>query len=200
MPAQSAQSAFARQPEHDVLPLFVNRWSPRAFRSDPVPRSVLDSMVEAARWAPSSINVQPWRFYISANQDATRTQWNEAVNGFNRSWSDKAPVLVWVAARTVHGPNPLAPPESLNRHARFDTGAATVQFVLEGERHGVKAHYMGGVDIEKAHALLGLSPEEEILCALALGYPADPAGLPEHYRARERPSPRKPAREIATFR
>jgi nitroreductase len=189
---------FQRQPEHDVLPLFVNRWSPRAFRPDPVPRAILDSMVEAARWAPSSMNLQPWRFHI-ATKGPTRDAWNEAVGERNRTWSDAAGALVWVVAKTTLGLNPFAPPETPNRHAWFDTGAAAVQFVLEGERHGVKSHYMGGVDAGKAQAILGLAADEQVVCAIVVGYPADPAGLPEGLRQRETPSPRKPAGEVARF-
>ena len=190
---------FARTPEHPVLPLFVNRWSPRAFAPEPVPREVLDSMVEAARWAPSSINLQPWHFYIADRPGPTRDAWNEAVGPGNRAWSDKAPVLVWVVARKTLGPNPYAPPEKPNAHAWFDTGAAAIQFVLEGERHGLKSHYMGGVDRAKAHQVLGLDGEHEVVCALAIGHPGDPAQLADGHRARETPSQRKPHAQIATF-
>lgn len=186
-----------RQPDRPVLPLFVNRWSPRAFKPDPVPRSVLDAMVEAARWAPSSINLQPWSFHIATG--AARTKWDDLLLGNNRTWAPSAPVLVWVVARKTMGPNPFAPPEAPNRHAWFDTGAAAIQFVLEGERHGVKSHYLGGVDTAAAHERLGLDGEHEVVCAIVIGYPAAPATLPEGLRARERPSSRKPAGEIATF-
>lgn len=188
----------ARQPERDVLPLFVQRWSPRAFRPEPVPRRVLESMVEAARWAPSSINLQPWRFHITTT-GATRKLWDTAVGERNRTWSDKAGALVWVVARTSMGPNPFHPPEAPNRHALFDTGMAAIQFVLEGERHGVRSHFLGGVDVQAARELLGLAPDEEVVCAIVVGYPADPADLPEPLRRRETPSGRKPAAEIARF-
>lgn len=198
-PHAAHPQAFARTPEHPVLPLFVNRWSPRAFSVQPVARETLDSMVEAARWAPSSINLQPWRFFITNEPGATRDAWNEAVGAGNRAWSDKAPVLVWVVARKTMGPNPYAPPEKANSHAWFDTGAATIQFVLEGERHGLKSHYMGGVDRAKAHSVLGLDDEHEVICALAIGHPGDASQLAEGYRARETPSQRKPHAAIATF-
>jgi nitroreductase len=186
---------------HEVYPLFVNRWSPRSFSATPVPQSVLDSMVEAARWAPSSINLQPWRFHITVGPGPTRDAWNAAVNPSNRAWSDKAPVLVWVVAKTTMGANPYnLPGETPNRHAFFDTGAATVQFVLEGERHGIKSHYMGGVDIEKAHKILGLVADEQVVCAIVLGFPGEASDLPQALRARERPSGRKPVGEIASFR
>lgn len=197
---QQAVAVPVRQPERDVTPLFVQRWSPRAFAPQPVPRSILESMAEAARWAPSSFNLQPWRFFVADQHGPTRDAWNEAVNGFNRAWSDKAPVLVWVVAKRTMGENPFGiPAESTNRHHAFDTGAATLQFVLEGERHGVKSHTMGGVDAAKARQLLGLGDDEELLAALAVGYPADPASLPEGLRKRETPSQRKPLAAVASF-
>lgn len=188
----------AREPTAPVDPRFVQRWSPRSFLPDPVPRAVVESMVEAARWAPSSINLQPWRFYATG-QGATRALWNEAVGAGNRAWSDKAPVLVWVVARKTMGENPYAPPATPNRHALFDTGAAALSFVLEGERHGLKSHYMGGIDAAKAHALLGLDAEHEVVCAIAVGRQGPASALPEGYRAREHPSGRLLAPSIATL-
>jgi nitroreductase len=187
-----------REPAAPVDPRFVQRWSPRSFSPEPVPRAVLESMVEAARWAPSSINLQPWRFFVTG-QGATRARWNEAVGPGNRAWSDAAPVLAWVVARKTMGPNPYAPPEAPNRHALFDTGAAALSFVLEGERHGLRSHCMGGIDAARAHAILGLDAEHEVVCAIAVGRQGPAAALPEGYRAREHPSPRKPAADIATL-
>lgn len=197
--ATSQAPAPGRELSHGVLPLFVQRWSPRAFADTKVNPETLHAMVEAARWAPSSINLQPWKFFITNGPGATRDLWNTAVGAGNRPWSDKAPVLVWVVARKTMGANPYAPPEAPNRHGFFDTGAATVQFVLEGERHGLKSHYMGGVDVAKAHQILGLDAEHEVVCAIAIGHPGDAASLPENFRAREKPSQRKSASEIATF-
>lgn len=190
---------FARTPDHPVSPEFVNRWSPRSFSAKPVTAHTLHAMVEAARWAPSSYNAQPWRFFVTNSPGATRDAWNDAILPFNRTWSDKAPVLVWVAARKQFGPGFPVPPETLNRHAAFDTGAAAVQLVLEGERHGLKAHYLGGVDQAKARALLGLGDEYDLLCAIVLGHPGDGSELSEGLRAREVPSGRKPAAEVAAF-
>jgi len=193
------QSAFARQPTHEVDPRFVNRWSPRAYDPRPVPRPVLESMAEAARWAPSSINLQPWRFFLTST-GPTRDLWNTAVGERNRLWSDRAGALVWVVARTTYGPNPYNLPEDApNRHALFDTGMAAIQLVLEGERHGVRSRMMGGIDAAKAHAILGLGPHEQVVCGIAVGYPADASALPEALRQREAPNGRKPLAEIATF-
>lgn len=197
---QTLAVVTARTTEAPVDPMFVRRWSPRAFSSQTVERATLDSMVEAARWAPSSINLQPWRFFLTHTPGPTRDAWNDAVGAGNRVWSDKAPVLVWVVARKTMGANPYAPPETPNRHAFFDTGAAAVQFVLEGERHGLRSHYMGGIDAAKAHTILGLDAEHEVIAAIAIGHAGETASLPEGYRAREVPSGRKAQAEIATFR
>lgn len=194
-----AQAVHARQPAHAVLPLFVNRWSPRAYAPTPVAQADLEAMVEAARWAPSSINLQPWRFHLTRT-GATRDLWNTAVGERNRAWSDQAGALVWVVAKATMGPNPYAiPHEAPNKHAWFDTGMAAIQFVLEGERRGLKSHFLGGIDAAKAHGLLGLPADEQVVCALVVGYPTDPATLPEALRQREVPSGRKPASEIAWF-
>jgi nitroreductase len=188
-----------RSPDAPVDPRFVQRWSPRAFTDHAVAREVLDSLVEAARWAPSSINLQPWRFWLTTGPGPTRDAWNEAIGAGNRVWSDKAPVLVWVVARKTMGANPYAPPETPNRHAYFDTGAATMSLLLEAERHGLRGHAMGGIDAAKAHAILGLDAEHDVVCAIAIGHQASAADLPEGYRQRERPSGRKPASESASI-
>jgi nitroreductase len=195
---QQATVTIARHPDVPIDPAFVRRWSPRSFRSDPVPRAVLDAMVEASRWAPSSFNEQPWRFHVSAGQDTTREAWNAAVLPFNRAWSDRAPVLAFVTARRTFS-SKAVPPGTVNRHAWFDTGAAAIQYVLEGERHGVKSHYLGGIDAAKAHEILGLEEDCEVVAAIVSGYPGDAAGLPEALRGRETPSGRKPASEVAVF-
>ncbi len=199
MTTVSTPQSFARTPEHPVTPLFVNRWSPRSFTSAPVEQAALDSAVEAARWAPSSNNLQPWKFYITNGPGATRDAWNEAINPWNRSWADKAPVLVWVVARTTVPPSDKHPAGTPNRHGLFDTGAAALQLVLEAERHGLKAHYMGGVDIHKAQQILGLDAEHEVVCAIAIGHQGPADVLPEGMRAREHPSSRKPFADVATF-
>jgi nitroreductase len=199
----SAQATVHLLPGHSpdapVDPRFVHRWSPRAFTGQPVAREVLESLVEAARWAPSSINLQPWRFFLTTGPGPTRDAWNEAVGAGNRVWSDKAPVLVWVAARTTMGPNPYAPADTPNRHAFFDTGAATMSLLLEAERHGLRGHPMGGIDAAKAHAILGLHADHDVVCAIAIGHQAPAAELPDGYRAREHPSGRKPTGEIASI-
>lgn len=193
-------ATLARTPDHAVTPLFVQRWSPRSFSSEPVRRDALESMLEAARWAPSGSNLQPWRFFVANGPGATRDHWNAAINQWNRAWTDNAPVLVWVVAHTVIAPSARHPEPTPNRHAFFDTGAAAIQFVLEGERHGLRAHYLGGIDAALAHRLLGLDADHEVVCAIVVGHPASAEALPEALRAREAPNSRKPVGEFASFR
>lgn len=188
-----------RNPRLPVQSTFVTRWSPRSFASKPVLREHLESMVEAARWAPSSMNAQPWQFHIANGPGPVRDAWNEAVNSFNRAWGDKAPVLVWVVARTHFEPSPRRPEPTPNPHAEFDVGAAAMQFVLQGEHLGLKAHYLGGVDVVKAHQILGLGAEFKVVCGLYVGYPDSPAHLPDGLREREVPSQRKSFTDVAVF-
>jgi nitroreductase len=188
----------ARQPEHPVDTLFLNRRSPRAFRARSVSREHLMSMVEAARWAPSSFNLQPWKFHVTDHPGPLRSQWNKAIMDGNR-WSDAAPVLTWVTTRKTMGPNPWMPAEAPNPHARFDAGMASLQFILQGERLGLSSHVMGGIRAEEAHAMLGLSEDEEVVCAIVTGYAVDPAELDERTRARETPSGRKPTNQVASI-
>lgn len=190
VPAAPPAPGDARRPEAAVDPRFVARWSPRAFDGRPVPRDLVRSVVEAARWAPSSRNEQPWRFHV-ATRGPGRDRLDAAVNASNRAWSDRAPVLVFVTARRTHAGSGGA-----NRHAWFDAGAATMQLVLQAQQHGLVARTMGGIQADLAHHLLGLPDDEDVVCALALGYPGDPGKLPEPLRERERPSPRKPLSEV----
>lgn len=190
VPAAPPSVGDVRRPEAPVDARFVSRWSPRAYDERPVPREVVRSLVEAARWAPSSRNEQPWRFHV-ATRGPGRDRLDAAVRPSNRAWSDRAPVLVFVTARRTHVRD-----GSPNRHAWFDTGAATMQLVLQAQQHGLVARTMGGIEHDLAHDLLGLPDDEDVVCALALGHPGDPASLPEPLRQRERPSPRRPLADV----
>ncbi len=178
-----------RAPAHPVDTRFVQRWSPRAFSDEPVPREHLEIMFEAARWAPSSMNVQPWRFVVTTD-GAGRQQMDDAIMPGNRAWSDAAPVILWVIAKTTFDDG------TPNSHAFFDTGAATMQLVLQADAMGYRTHHMGGIDAQVAHGLLGLDDDHAVVCALAVGRQGDPGALPEWARSREMPSDRKPQDEF----
>ncbi len=175
-----------------IDPRFMTRWSPRAFHERAIPDTVLESLFEAARWAPSSFNEQPWHFHITT-RGAARDELNEAIFPFNRAWSDAAPAIIFITARRT-----LAANGKPNAHAWFDAGAATLQLVMQAQEHGLVAHAMGGIDAARAHALLKLDEDTEVVAALAIGFAGDPAALPENLREREQPSTRKPLHEVYT--
>ncbi len=179
------QPARLQFPIHDLL---ARRWSPRAFDERSVDADTLRTLFEAARWAPSSNNEQPWRFIVATKQH--QTDWNrlfECLAEGNRRWAVRAPVLVLSIAR-MH----FEDDEKPNRHAFHDTGLATENFVLQATAQGLVAHQMAGFDVEKARADLRIPEGYEPVAMIAVGYPGDPALLPERLRERElRPRDRR---------
>jgi nitroreductase len=185
-----------RPPEADVNPLFVERWSPRAFLEEPLPAEIVRSLFEAARWAPSSANEQPWLF-IYATSPEDRARFAQAILPMNRVWAERAPVLAFLFARTrfsqagsYHGqPNPAA---------TFDAGAAWMSLALQAQMLGLSTHAMGGIDRAEAHRLLDVPDGEySAVIAIAIGQRAPPSALPAPYAERERPTPRRPLDEVA---
>jgi len=176
-------------PIHDLL---RQRWSPRAFDDRPIEPEKLRSLCEAARWAPSSNNEQPWRFIV-ANKDY-ETEWNRLlaclVEG-NRKWAYRAPVLILSVASLNFEDD-----STLNRHAFYDTGMAVENLVLQATALGLSAHQMAGFDVEKARADLKIPSGYEPVAMIAVGYPGDLASLPDRLRERElQPRSRRPISE-----
>jgi nitroreductase len=184
--------AQARFHIHDLL---ARRWSPRAFNEQPIDAGTLRTLFEAARWAPSSNNEQPWRFIVATKQH--QTDWSrllECLAEGNRRWAFRAPVLV-LSVASLYFEDDGRP----NRHAFHDTGLATENFVLQATAQGLVAHQMAGFDIEKARVDLRVPAGYEPVAMIAVGYPGDPALLPERLRERElRPRDRRPM-EAWTF-
>ena len=184
-----------RTADHDIDPIFLHRWSPRAFTGEAIPDAVLMSMFEAARWAPSASNVQPWRFVYARRGTP---QWGplfDALMDMNQPWVANASVLAYlVSARFRRRSDGTA---AANRSHSFDAGAAWGYVALQARHLGWAAHAMGGFFPEKAHAALG-APEGDynVEAAIAIGRPTDAETLPESYRAREVPSGREP---VASF-
>ncbi len=185
-----------RSPEAPVAPMFRERWSPRAFGDEPVAPETLRSLFEAARWAPSSANEQPWLFVYAAQPD-DRARFLEAILPFNRVWAEKAPVLAFLFARKRYSqPGPFQ--GQTNRAAAFDAGSAWMSLALQAHLEGLSTHAMGGIDAEVAHRVTGVPSEEfTALIAIAIGTRASPSTLPEALVEREKPSPRRPLAEVA---
>lgn len=181
-----------RMPEVDVDSQFVDRWSPRAFVDTPLSGEQLAALFEAARWAPSCNNEQPWLF-VYAVTSADRARFATALVPANQVWACHAPLLLYVLCRRHFRHNGRD-----NRHAPFDAGAAWMSLALQARKLGLHAHAMAGFSRQQAFNLLGVSPEEyDIMAAVAVGRRDDPAVLPEAVAAREVPSVRKPLAEVA---
>ena len=181
--------ADTQHPIHDLL---KRRWSPRAFSDQPIEAETLRMLFEAARWAPSSNNEQPWRFIV-AKKDS-ETEWNRFLDCLvegNRKWAYRAPVLI-LSVASLNFDEDSAP----NRHAFYDTGMAVENLVLQATALGLSAHQMAGFDVEKARADLKIPSGYEPVAMIAVGYPGDLAFLPDRLRERElQPRSRQPISE-----
>ena len=119
-----------RSPDHPIEPIFLDRWSPRAYDGQPMPTSDLLSILEAARWAPSAYNVQPWRFLFSRREDPHWQDFLKLLDEFNHGWARHASALVFVLSDTVM-PGDNDGPSKPSRTHSFDTGAAWAQLALQ---------------------------------------------------------------------
>ncbi len=189
------RNQLLRSPEARVHPVFLERWSPRSFIPEPIPPKELRSLFEAARWAPSANNVQPWLF-LYAQRSEDRQRFLEGLHPRNRAWAARAPVLAYLLART-HLPGPEGTGPVPNPNARFDAGAAWMALALQARFLGLSTHAMGGLERPGVYSILGVSPEEfEILVGIAIGRSGDWDALPPDLAAREHPSSRKPLSAI----
>lgn len=181
-----------RIPDAEVDPQFPERWSPRSFSSEPVTEDQLMSLFEAARWAPSSENAQPWT-YLYARSPDDHARFLSILNPSNQRWAHRAPVLAFAIAR-LHSASTGTP----NRHAQFDTGSSWMSLALEARMLGLYAHGMAGFKLDLAYDVLHVPRDRyEIMAAIAIGHRGDPAVLEEKDRVREFPNSRKPVSEFA---
>lgn len=183
----------ARSAEHPILPLFIERWSPRAFDARQIDDATLLSVFEAARWSPSAFNYQPWRFAYAKNGDANWDAFLGALVPFNQSWAGSASALIYIISDTIMEAYGERKPS--HSHS-FDAGAAWMALALQAHSMGLITHGMTGVDFEAAAKVVNLPEGFRVEAAIALGYPGDAAELPEQMREREVPSGRKPLSEI----
>jgi nitroreductase len=182
-----------RSSEVEVDSMFTDRWSPRAFLPDPLPEHQIQALFEAARWAPSCFNEQPW-FFLYATELKDREVFASILVKKNQSWAARAPLLMFAIARRK-----VLQCGKENRHAAFDTGAAWLSLALQARRMGLYAHAMAGFDIEKAHQVLGVPKEDfHVMAAIAVGRKGDEGQLSDDLRQIETPNARKPLSEMAS--
>ena len=168
--------------DHDVHELIRNRWSPRAFSQKAVTEEAIRSLFEAARWAPSSFNEQPWRFLVARAQDPQKYErMLSCLVEKNQQWAKLAPVLAISVARTLFARN-----DKPNRHALYDVGQATAQLALQAMALGLYVHQMAGFSSERTRELYAIPDDCEPVAALAIGYPGDLSVLPKDFLESER--------------
>jgi nitroreductase len=185
-----------RQADYPISPVFLNRWSPRAYNGDVISEQELLTILEAGRWAPSAFNSQPWRFVYALRGSE---EWNTLLpllNDFNQSWASSASALVLIVSKTHFAP-PGTTEEKLSYSHSFDTGAAWGAIAAQAAISGFQAHGMTGIHFDKAAEVLGIPEGYRIEAAAAIGRLGDKAQLPDYLQARETPSPRRRLSEIA---
>lgn len=182
--------AATQYPIHELL---QRRWSPRAFSDRPVEPDRLRSLLEAARWAPSSNNEQPWSFIVETRDNgAEHGRLLGCLMEGNVPWAQRAPVLIVSVARMS-----FEDEGTPNRHAFHDVGQAIANLSVQATALGLFVHQMAGFYPDKVRDLYNIPKEFEPVAAMALGYPGDPDALPERYKQRESaPRERKPLTEF----
>ncbi|NTU80445.1 MAG: hypothetical protein HGA45_13880 [Chloroflexales bacterium] len=166
--------------DHPIHPLLATRWSPRAFTPTPVTSEQLISLLEAARWAPSGGNVQPWSFVVVPRDDAAAfARLLGSLAEGNRVWAQHAPLLLLAVAQQERQPG------TPNPYALYDLGQAVASLTVQATALGLRVHQMGGFDPEQARAAFAVPADYAPVTVLAVGAQGDPTALPEPLRGRE---------------
>jgi nitroreductase len=186
-----SESQTIRKPGYPINPLFLNRWSPRSMSGEELGEHDIMSLFEAARWAPSSFNNQPWRFIYAKRGTG---HWDRLFNllvDANKLWAKNAALLVVVISRKNFEYN-----EQPARTHQFDAGSAWENLALEASYRGIVAHGMQGFDYEKARIDLRIPDDFEVMSMIAIGKKGPKENLPPELQDKEKHSDRKPLKEI----
>jgi nitroreductase len=168
--------------KHHVHELIRRRWSPVAFERRPVEKEKLCSLFEAARWAPSCFNEQPWAYLVTTIEDEKEhARLLSCLVPANQSWAKAAPVLMISVAKLHFDKNGKE-----NRHALHDVGLASENLVIQAMSLGLLVHQMAGFDLDKARELYKIPATHVPVAAIALGYPSDGEGVPQELQEREK--------------
>ena len=181
---------FQRDPHANVIDLIYQRWSPRAFKKTQIDQETLASIFDAARWAPSCFNEQPWVFLTSTKQ--TFDQFLSLLVEGNQSWAKNAALLGFILTNKQFNHN-----GKNNSWATFDAGAAWMAMSLQASSMGLYTHGMGGIKKEQIYQTFNIDKDKlEVICGFALGEIDNPETLSDVLEQREQPSPRKPLAKI----
>jgi len=185
-----------RTTEHPAHRLFVDRWSPRGFSDEALPETELLTFVEAARWAPSSYNSQPWRFLYALRGTSEFDTFLAPLVEFNRSWAQHAAALVYVISKKTFIPAGKTEPAPTRTHS-FDAGAAWANFAHQAALSGWATHGMSGFDVAGAQKALRVPDGFAVEIAIAIGRKGDGDKLSAVLKEREKPSTRLAVADIA---
>ena len=163
--------------EYPVIDLIKNRWSPRAFSSSPIEEEKIMSLIEAARWAPSCFNEQPWNFILfkKENQEAYKNI-IDIISPKNQLWAKAAPLIILSVAKINFERN-----GKTNKHALYDVSAAVSNLTMQANSMGLYVHQMAGFNSEKAKELFNIPDGYEPVTAIAVGYYGNKDDLPEEF-------------------
>ena len=188
---QESEIQAKRTSEYPINPLILSRWSPRSMTGEELGDDDIMSLFEAARWAPSSFNNQPWRFiYAKRNTEHWDRLFNLLVDA-NKTWAKNAALLAVVISRKNFEFN-----EKPARTHQFDTGSAWENLALEASSRGIVAHGMQGFDYEKAKTELGIPADFEVMAMIAIGKRGPKENLPTELQDKEKPNDRKALKDI----
>jgi len=176
--------------DHPICDLLARRWSTRAFTERSVEREILVSLFEAARWAPSSGNGQPWSYLVATKDNPAEHERMASVLTPGNAWAHKAPVLA-LSVATLHRV------DKPNRTAHHDLGLANENLVIQAVFMGLAVHMMAGFHVDMAREAFEIPANHDPVAMMAIGYPGDPESLPEDLRAKDlAPRHRKLIREF----
>jgi nitroreductase len=191
--AQETHRVKRAPAQNGLLPVILERWSPRSFDSRPVSPADLKRVFEAAQWAPSSFNEQPWRFIVGRHGSDTFQKIVSTLAAGNQPWAPNAPVLILGVAKTHFTQN-----NNPNYYALFDLGAASALITLQAAALGLATHQMAGFDRDAARRVFEIPEGFAMGSVMALGYQGEPSALPNEKLIQMETSPRsrKPMSEI----
>ena len=185
------KASETRKSDHPIHKILLDRWSGRAMSGETINDAELFTLFEAARWAPSSYNEQPWRF-VYTKRDSK--QWPQALallTEGNQSWCKNAAVLICLVSRKNFARN-----NSKNLNNLSDAGAAWQNLAIQASQNNLVSHAMAGFDFEKARSLFNVSADFDVVEMIAIGKPAPASILSEQLQAMEVPNGRKPITEL----
>ena len=179
-----------RTSEYPIDKQFLDRWSPRAFSDRPLTDEQVMTVLEAARWAPSASNLQPWRFFYGLRGEPQFDTLLSLLVPFNEGWAKNAGALIFITSViSFDGSRPVI------THS-FDAGSAFMSLSLQAHSMGLVAHGMAGIEFEKVPTVLNLPDNLKVEAAVAIGYQGDISALPEALQKREAPSQRQPLADM----